>query len=271
MEGAIQCGLDSPVEESDEEDEVVPDGFEAAMTSSSGWMDADVTDIPPLTLKHIHQFFISGRLRKERVTATKPFERGYKFFESKKVQGISINRVSGHSVYSIVRAAVLPSQKCGTAYTTAIAVNKTNGQVLYGRCSCIAGKSACNHTAALMFAIDDINRERSSHGSGGPPSCTSLPKRWGVPTKPKRGKEPTPVKKLQVFKPSYRKLPQQSPMDIQPIDPSQSLVDIGRVMSLREDLVKNCQHKVLFSQVWPTNPDSIQIKHLMQNQQPIVD
>ena len=266
MEGAIQCGLDSPVEESDEEDEVVPDGFEAAMTSSSGWMDADVTDIPPLTLKHIHQFFISGRLRKERVTATKPFERGYKFFESKKVQGISINRVSGHSVYSIVRAAVLPSQKCGTAYTTAIAVNKTNGQVLYGRCSCIAGKSACNHTAALMFAIDDINRERSSHGSGGPPSCTSLPKRWGVPTKPKRGKEPTPVKKLQVFKPSYRKLPQQSPMDIQPIDPSQSLVDIGRVMSLREDLVKNCQHKVLFSQVWPTNPDSIQIKHLMQNQ-----
>ena len=66
VEGAIQCGLDSPVEESDEDDEIVPDGFEAAMTSSSGWMDAGVTDMPPLALKHIHQFFISGRLRQAR-------------------------------------------------------------------------------------------------------------------------------------------------------------------------------------------------------------
>ena len=50
MEGAIQCGLDSPVEESDSDDnETVPDNFEATMTSSGGWMDADVADvlIPP--------------------------------------------------------------------------------------------------------------------------------------------------------------------------------------------------------------------------------
>ncbi len=151
------------------------------------------------------------------------------------MQGISINQVSGSSLYTIIRAAVLPSQKCSTAYTTAVAVNKMNGQVIYGRCSCIAGKSACNHTAALMFAIDDTNKERSSHGSGGSPSCTSLPKRWGVPAKPTRGKD----KKLQVLKPTYGKLPQQSPMDTtEPIDPSQSLVDIGRVMSLWEILKK---------------------------------
>ena len=116
---------------------------------------------PPLTLKHIHGFFIAGRLRKERVTATKPFERGYRFFDSKKVQGMSINMVVCGSS-RIVRAAVMPSQKCGEAYTTAITVNKTNGQVLYGTCTCIAGKSACNHTAALMFAIDDANRTRES-------------------------------------------------------------------------------------------------------------
>ena len=70
MEGAIQCGLDSPVEESDD-DETAPDGFEATKTSISGWQDVDVADIPPLTLKHIHQFFLSGRIKKERVTATK--------------------------------------------------------------------------------------------------------------------------------------------------------------------------------------------------------
>ena len=58
---------------------------------------------------------------------------------------------------------------------------------------------------------------------------------------------------------------------IEPIDPAQSLVNIGRVMSLREDLEKNCQQKILFSQVWPVNPDPLQIKHHMQKQQPKVD
>ena len=33
----------------------------------SGWQDVDVADIPPLTLKHIHQFFIS-----EVMVASKP-------------------------------------------------------------------------------------------------------------------------------------------------------------------------------------------------------
>ena len=268
MEGAIQCGLDSPVEENDSDDnETVPDNFEATMTFSGGWMDADVADvhIPPLTLKHIHEFFIAGRLRKERVTATKPFERGYRFFDSKKVQGMSINMVSGSSVYCIVRAAVMPSQKCGEAYTTAIAVNKTNGQVLYG---------TCNHTAALMFAIDDANRTRESRGSG-PPSCTSLPKKWGVPAKSKRGKQPTPVKKLKIVKPTYGKVQQQTPTNTstrEPIDPSHGLVDITRIMSLREDLERNCEHKVLLGQVWPKNPDPTQISQLMQIQlKPKVD
>lgn len=61
--------------------------------------------------------------------------------------------------------------------------------------------------------------------------------------------------------------------NIEAIAPSQSLVDIGTVMSLRESLVKerNCQHKILFSQMWPIRPNPVQIKLLMQNQQPKVD
>ena len=86
VEGAIRCGLDSPVEESDEEnDETAPDGYQATLVSEQGWIDANVAELPQLTLKHIHQYFITGRLRKERVTATKPFERGYRLFDSKKV------------------------------------------------------------------------------------------------------------------------------------------------------------------------------------------
>jgi len=71
VEGAIRCGLDSPVEESDEEnDETAPDGYQATLVSEQGWIDANVSELPQLTLKHIHQYFITGRLRKERVTAT---------------------------------------------------------------------------------------------------------------------------------------------------------------------------------------------------------
>ena len=43
VEGAIRCGLDSPVEESDEEtDEIAPDGYQATIMSDQGWIDANV-------------------------------------------------------------------------------------------------------------------------------------------------------------------------------------------------------------------------------------
>ena len=104
------------------------------------------------------------------------------------------------SVYCIIHATVLPSQKAG-AYKTAIAVNKMNGQIIHGSCTCVAGSSACNHTAALMFAVDDIKRAHATHGNSGGPSSTSLPRKWGVPAESK--KEPIPVKMLEVTKPKY--------------------------------------------------------------------
>ena len=64
---------------------------------------------------------------------------------------------------------------------------------------------------------------------------------------------------------------QQSPMDNIELNTSQTLVDIGNVISLRADIVKNCQHKIPFSWVWPIYPDPVEIKLCMQNQQTIVD
>ena len=136
VEGAIEFGLDSPVEESDEKMMRAPDHYETTLQSDSGWIDVNFTELPPLTLKHIHQYFISGRLHKERVTASKPFERGYR----------------------------------------------------------------------LMFAADDMNRTHASQGSSRGPSSTSLPRKWGVPAKPR--KDPTPVNMLEVVKPKYGKVPQ---------------------------------------------------------------
>ena len=53
---------------------------------------------------------------------------------------------------------------------------------------------------------------------------------------------------------------------MQPIDPMLGVVDIKRVMSLREDLQKNCKDEILFTLVWPSNPDNKQVDRLMKMQ-----
>ena len=55
-------------------------------------------------------------------------------------------------------------------------------------------------------------------------------------------------------------------MSIQPIDPKLGVVNIARVMSLRDDLQQNSQHEILFTQVWPSEPDSEQVDRLMKMQ-----
>ena len=45
VEGAIRCGLDSPAEESEEENDEAPDGYEATLLSQSGWLDADFVEL----------------------------------------------------------------------------------------------------------------------------------------------------------------------------------------------------------------------------------
>ena len=71
---------------------------------------------------------------------------------------------------------------------------------------------------------------------------------------------------LEVVKPKYRKVPQHSHTDTEPIDPALGIVDITRVMSLREDLERSCKDKVLFTQVWLSKPDAKQIDRLIKMQ-----
>ena len=62
MESAIKFGLDDePVVESDEDDDVIPDGFEEAIRDEGGWVDINAIDTPPLTLKEIHNFILCNR------------------------------------------------------------------------------------------------------------------------------------------------------------------------------------------------------------------
>ena len=43
--------------ESNEDDDVIPDGFEVALRDEGGWVDINAIDTPPLTLKEKHTMY----------------------------------------------------------------------------------------------------------------------------------------------------------------------------------------------------------------------
>lgn len=262
MEAGISSG-----EESSEDEESPFDGFDTILKEDRGWSDIEATSqVPPLSLKRIHEYFIKRCLRKEQVTATKPFEKGYRIFAARKVHSVAILNLSQSSLYCIIRAAVIPIERVSQkAYTTAVALNKQSATVLYGQCTCIVGKGAsCNHIAALLFALDEYNREITSQGRRDP-SCTSLPSAWSVP--PKAKLDPTPVKDLKVVKPKYGKSEANSTTT--PCRPTHdsSAVTIDRIMQLRRDLQETYPSTLLFHTVWPEQADPVQVNRLHLQQQ----
>ena len=154
-------------------------------------------------------------------------KRGTKYvYTAGKVQSIATKCTSS---YSIIRAAVLPSQKQTEFYQVHIAANTTTGTALHATCTCIAGKcGACNHVAAQMFALDNHNRSAST------PSCTSLPSQWNVPRR-----KATSVKDLQVVKPVLGKSQRGTTKPSPAVDPKVGYVSVARIKSLQEDLKRN--------------------------------
>ena len=241
---------DEDMLDGEEKTDEPPPEFMSIIESEKGWQDLHVhvhTRIPPLSIKHIHEYFIQHRVKKEHVTATKPFERGYRIFEAKNVKCISIHPVSPTSVYCIVRAAVLPTQRKDRIYKTAIALYYSTSSVYHAHCTCVAGKSGtCNHVAALMFALDDFNRDIATHGNRGEASCTSTPAKWGthavrVPM------EPMEVKDMHCVKPSLGKAahsPCMHPADRPPPSDKQ-VTDLSTVLH------NGGYPNLLLQQLWP--------------------
>ena len=108
MKGAIEVGMSS-CEDSNVEEER-PGVLDDALKGATCWLDLECTyNIPKLSIKNIHQYFIKRKFRKDQVTASKPFERGYRIYNAKKV--VYIYRTSDNNLFSVIRGAVLPSQK----------------------------------------------------------------------------------------------------------------------------------------------------------------
>ena len=256
----MEQGFEACVSDSEDEN-TAPDGFDDALCSTIGWISLhESKDIPPLNIKHIHEYFITRRLKKELVTATKPFEKGYRLFDASKVKAPSINHLQQDSLFCIIKATVLPTQRHDRTYLTSIAVNKTSGIVLHGTCTCTAGKcGSCNHVAALMFLLDDWNRKNSTKEDK--PTCTSLPAQWNVPRR--QSAEAMRVSELNIVKPEFGKVKEaRDPAAVRSMNPVIGQVTMERIQSLRADLSQNHSSSLLLHHVWPDNPDEDQIKRL---------
>ena len=132
------------------------------------------TIFPPISLTNIHSYFVQRRIKREQVTATKPFEKGFRIHAARKVKTLSLKAVLS-SNYTIIRAVVLPSQRNDRTYQVYIAALTSTGFILHATCTCIARKcGACNHTAAVIFSMDEANRVQSAPSYSARPSCTSL-------------------------------------------------------------------------------------------------
>ena len=252
MEFGLSSGEDS------DEDDTAPAGFEEAVKNEEGWVNLEnATNVPTIMLRNIHSYFIQRRIKKEHVTATKPFEKGFRIYAAHKVQTISLKAVTT-STYTVVKAAVRPSQRQDRTYQAYIA-SETNGTILHATCTCIAGScGACNHTAAVMFAIDEHSRVSSNTAR---PSCTSLPAQWPIPRAPSTSHA---VEDMQVVKPKYNKTSSPPTRKRPPILTQASLVTLDRVKQLKADLSKQYDGQLLFHQVWPHNIDTIQEQQLLK-------
>ena len=90
MKGAMEVDMSSCEDSVTEEER--PSILDDALKDVTGWIDLESTNniIPQLSIKNIHQYFIKRKVRKDQVTANKPFEQGYRIYDAKKVRSISI-------------------------------------------------------------------------------------------------------------------------------------------------------------------------------------
>ena len=91
------------------------------------------------------------RIKKEQVTATKPFEKGFQIYAAPKVRSVSIKAVHTHQItpFFVLLYYHLNEMTVHTQYTC----NFIKCEIIqHATCTCVSGKcGACNHTAALMF------------------------------------------------------------------------------------------------------------------------
>ena len=98
--------------------------------------------------------------------------KAYSYYSDGWLMPLEYNSISGESPYCIMRGECRKSQKINDPpHKLWIIVEKKNGKILCGHCSCMAGMGqTCNHVAAAFFRMEAMVRLGLTN-----PSCTSKP------------------------------------------------------------------------------------------------
>ncbi|XP_033730700.1 uncharacterized protein LOC117320144 [Pecten maximus] len=129
--------------------------------------------------------------------AFKYFKDGY--VQKLKTATVKDDAVSPDSIF-LCKAQVMASM-ARKHYTVFTCISSSSGLVLGGSCECVAGKGeACNHVAAVLFALDDF----VSEGLNNVPddvTCTDRLKQWNKPSE--RVVQAKTVADIKVHKPKF--------------------------------------------------------------------
>ncbi|XP_065919203.1 uncharacterized protein [Dysidea avara] len=152
--------------------EQIPDPY---AVPDEEWRD-DVTEWPTVLYGDVYNYLIEskGRYTQESLRAFKSLE-AYNYFISGHVRTVLFYEPSRQSKFCILVAEVNPSQKSPSETHKAwIIVQKEDGQVMTGHCTCKAGRGeVCSHVAAILFKVETACRLVYNN-----PTCTSMPCQW---------------------------------------------------------------------------------------------
>ena len=116
----IEAGLaDINDDCSSDEEQQEPEDFTQTLECTTVWNNwEEVNTTLPLLLENIHNYFVTTRLKRNNVTASKPFEKGYRIFHECKVKSVAVHHVSTDLYYTVVRAIVMTTQRRDQMYKT---------------------------------------------------------------------------------------------------------------------------------------------------------
>ena len=109
--------------------------YHATTVSKQEWIDANVAELPhPLSNTFTDISSLVDYAKSVSSQQNHSFTREDRLFDSKRSKYPSVHGVTSTSVYHIIRATVLPSNK-GRQYITVIAINKMNKQIIHRSCT----------------------------------------------------------------------------------------------------------------------------------------
>jgi hypothetical protein len=110
------------------------------MPNSKKWT-RDLHGLPAFTYELLTKYLDATNFG---VGASKHKKTGYQVFKDKYIRNVVVkaNVMKGSLSCFLVKGCVNAAMKSNT-YTVYVHLNETNGEVVYGKCMCVAGKTCC--------------------------------------------------------------------------------------------------------------------------------